>query len=125
MAVKGDFQGLPCEVITVWEGGPLPDYTVLALRPPLGISSSHHLDVVLKEEGELREVEGTVAQLPGEAREILPELLTGTAHRLELSDKSLRLHLDAPLMDPTGVYQQLGFMAQFLAAVQPNAGPYR
>ena len=123
MGICGHFQGIPCEVTTQWAPGGAPLHTRLILRPPLGISSSYRLDLVV-EGAELREQEGTIAQLPGEARELLPGVVS-SAHSLQLTDESLAVFLDAPLMDPMPVYERLALMAQLLAAVQPNAGPYR
>ncbi len=123
MAVIGDFQGIPCRVVTAWDFDE-PTHTLLELSPPLGVSTSHRLCLELEEGAEPREREGSVAELPGEARELLPRVVAG-AYRLELSEEALQVFLEAPLMDPGPVYHQLGFMAQFLAAVQPNARPYR
>jgi len=123
MAIAGNFQGIPCEVITVWDPGGDPLHTSLALRPPLGISTSCRLD--LEADGDdLTEHEGAVAELPGEARELLPAVVAG-AHSLNLTDEALTVFLDAPLMDPGPVYERLALMARLVAAVQPNAGPYR
>lgn len=132
MAVHGEFQGIPCSVVTEWDYPDEPRCTLVELSPPLGVRSSHRLRLEQEMKGgllvagsELREGEGSVADLPGEARELVPEVIKDGVFLLELSEKSLRVCLDAPLMDPGPVYQRLGLMAQFLAAVRPNAGPYR
>ena len=123
MAIKGNFQGIPCEVNTAWDAGGEPLHTRLVLRPPLGISSSNRLDLQV-DGSELREQAGSVAELPGEARELLPTLVDG-AHSLLLSDEAISVFLDAPLLEPLLAHERLLLMAQLVAAVQPNQGPYR
>lgn len=123
MAIFGSLQGIPCEVITTWAPGGEPLHTKLILRPPLGISSSYRLALAV-EGGELQEQEGTIAELPGEARELLPGVVEG-AHSLQLTDQHISVYLDAPLMEPAPVHERLALMTRMLAAVQPNAGPYR
>ena len=123
MAIRGKFQGIPCEVITRWTPGGEPLHTELSLRPSLGISSSFQLELQV-EQGEFAGDTAAIAELPGPARELLAGVTEG-AHALRLTADAVTLLLDAPLMNPGPVYERLALLARLLAAVQPNAGPYR
>jgi hypothetical protein len=122
MAVSGELDGLPAEVVTEWSQQGEALRTLLRIEPNLSVSPELEVHLEADGEGETSLEEWPAAR--GEVRALLASLLDG-AHSLDVRTKEIRLAMDAPINDPVPLVGRLADMARLSLMFRPGSGPFR